>query len=274
MAGRPPGDREPKGTAHDGAERQSPVQSGRQMPSQEALDALGELVQRARHAEASRAPLGDDVAAHEVTAPSPFVVGDGPRPAARYEQEPSRRRPVARGRRRHGTGAPSTPRWLVRGVVALATFAVLVVIADLVLVVGGQGAALRNVRTPPSAAGTGASSTTVPNAGPTTPPGSDRSTTTTAAPSGGAAPASPQLTSLSPAQGKAGTVIVLDGKNFFSPANGVVLARVDGQPAPTDCRTQTSCQVTIPNISAPPTSVTITVTTDSGTSNALTFRYS
>ena len=66
--------------------------------------------------------------------------------------------------------------------------------------------------------------------------------------------------------------MVISGAKLMS-ADGQVLTRFNGAAAPTRCQTQTSCTVTVPSMGAAPSSVTVTVTTAAGTSNALTFSY-
>jgi hypothetical protein len=66
---------------------------------------------------------------------------------------------------------------------------------------------------------------------------------------------------------------VISGANLIS-SDGQILARFNGQAAPTRCPTQTSCNVTVPTISGAASSVTVTVTTAQGTSNSLAFSYS
>jgi hypothetical protein len=55
--------------------------------------------------------------------------------------------------------------------------------------------------------------------------------------------------------------------------NGQIVAEFAGQVAPTACATPTSCTITVPANSGGPSSVPVTITTGSGTSNALTFTY-
>jgi hypothetical protein len=82
----------------------------------------------------------------------------------------------------------------------------------------------------------------------------------------------PLLSALSPHTGGAGQVVVVSGANLMS-ADGMVLARFGGQEAPTSCPVQTSCTVTVPANVAQGGVVPVTITTDAGTSNALTFDY-
>jgi hypothetical protein len=67
-------------------------------------------------------------------------------------------------------------------------------------------------------------------------------------------------------------VVVISGANLIS-ADGMILARFNGAAAQTQCPARTSCSVTVPDISSPVSTVSVTVTTAAGTSNALTFSY-
>jgi hypothetical protein len=82
----------------------------------------------------------------------------------------------------------------------------------------------------------------------------------------------PRLSSVTPDSGGPGETVVVDGSGLFS-ANGQVVAYFGGQAAPTSCVSQTSCTVTIPDLGASPSTVPLTMTTDQGRSNALTFTY-
>jgi len=66
--------------------------------------------------------------------------------------------------------------------------------------------------------------------------------------------------------------VVVSGANFFS-TDGLVEASFAGQAAPTTCPSQTSCTVVVPDLSGPPREVQVTITTQYGTSNALSFYY-
>jgi hypothetical protein len=79
--------------------------------------------------------------------------------------------------------------------------------------------------------------------------------------------------SLNPSTGVAGQEIVVTGANFIS-ADGLIQASIDGQVAPTSCPVQTTCTVTLPTIAGAPSSVPVTITTDAGTSNTLSFTFS
>ena len=97
----------------------------------------------------------------------------------------------------------------------------------------------------------------------------------TTAPSPAATPASgsgPVLSALSPSSGSAGQSVIVVGTGFLS-SDGSVVVSFDGQVAPTVCPIQTSCTVTVPAMSDPPPTLPVTITTASGTSNALSFDY-
>jgi hypothetical protein len=82
----------------------------------------------------------------------------------------------------------------------------------------------------------------------------------------------PFLSSLSPSTGAAGQSVTVTGTNFLS-ADGQIVARFGGQVTSTSCPDETSCTVTVPALSGSPRSVKVTITTESGTSNTLNFRY-
>jgi hypothetical protein len=88
------------------------------------------------------------------------------------------------------------------------------------------------------------------------------------------------VTALAPAAGSAGQALTLSGSGFFS-AGGHILVTFGGAEAPTACPTRTTCTVTVPSLGPAPGStgptaprvVPVVVTTDTGTSNQLTFTY-
>jgi hypothetical protein len=83
----------------------------------------------------------------------------------------------------------------------------------------------------------------------------------------------PVIDGLSPSSGGTGQVITVSGANFMS-ADGQVIARVDGQVAPTDCPSQTDCTVSMPAlVGVAPGPVQVTVTTGAGTSSPASFDY-
>ncbi len=84
--------------------------------------------------------------------------------------------------------------------------------------------------------------------------------------------AGPELSSLAPSTGTAGQVLVVNGANLLS-ASGQITAQVGGENALIACPTSTSCLLQVPAPTGASTSVPVTVTTDGGTSNALSFTY-
>lgn len=113
-----------------------------------------------------------------------------------------------------------------------------------------------------------------PTAAPTTRPlRPGRSTTTAATTSTTVSPGGPpQISSLSPDSGSAGQTVTVNGSNFLS-SNGRIIAAFNGQPTATSCPSQEVCTVTVPPPSPGATSAQVTITTASGTSNAVTFSY-
>ena len=91
-------------------------------------------------------------------------------------------------------------------------------------------------------------------------------TTTSSIPSG----PGPTITALDPSTGSAGQSVTIEGSGLFS-ADGQVAAYFNGQVVPTTCPSQTSCTATVP--AGAPGPETVTVSTDAGTSNGLTFTY-
>jgi hypothetical protein len=85
--------------------------------------------------------------------------------------------------------------------------------------------------------------------------------------------AAPVISSLSPSNGTAGQAITVLGANFMSPS-GHIAARFGTVLASIACPKQSTCTLTVPP-AAPgaPSSVMVTVTTDSGTSNSISFSY-
>ena len=80
------------------------------------------------------------------------------------------------------------------------------------------------------------------------------------------------LSAVQPASGAAGQVVVITGTNLIS-LSGQITAHVGAQVALIACPEQTSCLVDVPAATGTDPSAPLTVTTDSGTSNPLTFTY-
>ncbi len=152
-----------------------------------------------------------------------------------------------------GPGRPSD-RWLITSV---AVVAVLVVVGAIALGVS-LGSSPR-VAAPPSSSH---STSTRPTTTSTT-------TTTTLPSTPGAAPV---ISSLTPSSGTAGQGIQVAGANFMS-SNGQIVATFNGQVAPTSCPAQNTCSITVPPPPPGSQSAQVTITTASGTSNAVTFTY-
>ena len=93
-------------------------------------------------------------------------------------------------------------------------------------------------------------------------------TSTALAKPGGA----PTLSALAPASGHAGQTVTVTGSNFLS-SSGQISVQIGGQMAPVTCPDQTTCTVVIPPDPGSTSSASVTITTDSGTSNTLIFTY-
>jgi IPT/TIG domain len=257
-------------------------------PGPRALNAMAQAVQRARgdtgeSVSGLETRSGLDAAAElgtgtRVASASGHRVGGGP--VRRDSQERSHRVSSDRSRQPRRFVLPASMFVLpaAMGVVAIGVAAVVLAAALWVSLGGGASRSPTRISSSssyPARAPSSANapvSATIPN--PTrssTPP--PTTPTPSSTPSGGGGSGSPQLESLSPALGTPGQVITASGGNFFSGADGRILAYFGSQEAPTSCPTQSTCTVTVPTLSGPPGDVPVTVTTDGGTSNALTFTY-
>lgn len=103
----------------------------------------------------------------------------------------------------------------------------------------------------------------------TKPPPSSARTSGTGSPVEGAPP---ELASVSPSGGAAGQEVTISGANLFSP-DGLIQASLGGVGAPVRCPSQRECELTVPAGLGPPRSLTLTIETQAGTSNALPFSY-
>lgn len=253
-------------------------------PDPRALEAMAAAVRRARRENAGGAhrmrsrtdrdphgfvPQEAEWRDPEYAADDPTVQFAGVNPSWRRQHQTRR----AHHRRSHATAR--------LGIAAGAVLAVLIAIVAVAYWPSGPSptAVLANNRThhhtstttgahhptPTSKAKTSQPKTT--NPAPTTTTTTAPSTTTTAPP-----PAGLHISSLIPASGAAGQLVMVRGTNLFSP-DGQVLVRFNGQSAPTDCTTQTICTATVPDLGTTATAVQVTVSTQAGTSNALAFEY-
>jgi hypothetical protein len=67
-------------------------------------------------------------------------------------------------------------------------------------------------------------------------------------------------------------VLVINGSDLLSPS-GTISAQFGAQTTTIACPQSTSCLIEVPSTDGTAGSVTVTVTTDGGTSNPLTFTY-
>ena len=142
---------------------------------------------------------------------------------------------------------------------------------------GGQATAITgSAGAGNSAAASGGSTGTTSGQGAVSPPPASIPTptsTATSAPTTLAEPdGPPALSALAPASGQAGQTVTVTGSNFLS-SSGRISAQVGGQTTPVACPAQTTCTVVIPPNPGSTPAAPVTITTDSGTSNALVFTY-
>jgi hypothetical protein len=170
---------------------------------------------------------------------------------------------------------PAAPRerWLL---VAVALVATLVVVAGIALAVSA-GSGGPPVAAPPSSTAATTPHTSAPPArhggrSGHAPGRSTSSNTTTSVPTPATPGGPPAISSISPSSGSAGQSIQVAGSNFLS-SDGQIVATFNGQVASTSCPAQNTCSVTVPPMTGA-SSAEITITTSSGTSNAVAFRYS
>ncbi len=210
-------------------------------PGRRALGAMESAVRRARES-ASGAPL-----------PALPARGRPPQPAEPTPDPDTIRRP---------------DRWLIASV---AVVAALVVVGAIALAVS-LGNSPRITAPPPSTAARAPTTIAGRQRAPgTTGPfhSTSTSTTTTVPSTTGAAPV---ISSLTPSSGTAGQGIQVAGANFMS-SDGQIVATFNGQGVPTSCPAQNTCTITVPPPSPGSQSAQVTITTASGTSNAVTFTY-
>ena len=169
-------------------------------------------------------------------------------------------------------------RWLIISVVVVGALVVLATIALAVSLTGTSGptalpasTATRPAPTHAGAAPPAGGSQVKGHHRPAGTSGTTRSTSTTT-PVSVAAGGPPVISSLAPSSGSAGQSVQVAGANFLS-SSGQIVAAFNGQVAPTSCPAQNTCTVTVPP-SAGGRSAQVTITTASGTSNAVTFTYS
>jgi hypothetical protein len=114
-----------------------------------------------------------------------------------------------------------------------------------------------------------------PSSGRSDGPGSsmtDPATAAPPAPNPSASGSSPVVSAVTPDAGDAGQVVRVNGSNLFSPDENIQ-ASFGGQPADISCPTQALCMMTVPLLAAPAGTISVTVTTEAGTSDAIRFTY-
>ncbi|HEY1444799.1 MAG TPA: IPT/TIG domain-containing protein [Acidimicrobiales bacterium] len=240
-------------------------------PSQRALGAMESAVRRARERAGvvtGSGPIQEDTQPVSVTSffsedppTPPAPLWSGPQPPWSGPPPSAPARTAEPARREH---------WLT---ISVAAVAALVVLAGIALAVssggGGQQGASPPAPTPTTAHTGGPANHPAP--GRHTGRSSGSSTTTSTAPP--ATPGGPPvIASLVPASGAPGQGIQVAGSNFLS-SSGQIVATFNGQVASTSCPAPNTCTVTVPPMSGS-SSAQVTITTASGTSNAVTFTYS
>ncbi|HTW97403.1 MAG TPA: IPT/TIG domain-containing protein [Acidimicrobiales bacterium] len=142
----------------------------------------------------------------------------------------------------------------------------------------GSFAALRNSAgsaggassTTPPPGTSGRPGTSTPGRGATTPSTSPVATTPPATVLPATGKGAPVIAALSPASGSAGQRVTITGSNFLS-ADDRIVAYFGASPAPTSCPSSDLCVVSAP--SGLSGTVAVQVRTESGASNAASFRY-
>jgi len=118
---------------------------------------------------------------------------------------------------------------------------------------------------------------------PTSAPAHHATSSTTAAKTSSSLPAPPAhqapaiggpvIAAISPASGVAGQVVTLTGTGLFS-ADGVITVTFGSAQAPVSCPSDNTCHATVPSpASSSSGTVSVTVKTQSGTSNGVAFSY-
>ncbi len=265
----------------------APRDDRRHEPSRRALEAMASAARRAKELDREPSPAERPVE----TGTCRLVARYSSSETRRWE-EPARIRPADRAARA-GSTARSRPRVALGAVVIL-------VIAGAGLAFGlalhsptrpaaarvatsGRASVPRHERRPLAAAGGAEHATNPPPQGRSRAAGQGAGNAPAAAGTGSSGPPArssapsapsggPLLSSASPAAGGPGQTVVVHGSALFS-ADGEVTAYFGDGAAPTSCSSQTSCTVIVPDLGAAPSTVALTVVTDAGTSNALTFSY-
>ncbi len=252
------------------------VDPPRGTPSRRALGAMEIAVRRARERSPGTAPPPTPTSGAEPPVTPPPPAASPPPRASTWEPGPSTEwvGPPTQWEPGPGESDPARQRerWLVISVVVVAA---LVVAAGIALAVSLGNSGPQVAVPPPTTASTTPTTqggthhtTALKHPGHRGGSGSGATSTTPPAVAGGP----PVISSISPSSGAAGQGLQIAGANFLS-SNGQITATFNGQVAPTSCPAQNTCTVTVPP-STGATTAQITITTASGTSNAVTFNYS
>ncbi len=244
---------------------------GAQQPGPEALQAMAEASRRSREHDADGVP--PPVTPSSSPEPARVVAratlhtdgSDGPpRQVPEQRQSVQSVEPAGPGRSRY---AIVTDVARHRSVVLVGALVVALGLSLIIAyAVGGSASSSHNATHPHRGTALG---TTAHRR--TTPPSTAAPPSTSAPPSTTVPPGAPAISSLAPDAGGAGQVVTVTGSNLFSP-NGQVQAVVGGEGAGTRCSTQTTCEITLPALGAPRT-VSVTITTQAGSSNPVAFSY-
>ena len=230
-------------------------------PHARALEALGRIQQSRR--EAPRRPAYPNTPARPSSARPSSARPSSARPSP-AQPNSGRAAPRRRARRR----SPGVLPW------AVAALVVLNLVAGAVLAL-----ALTNPnQKSPTAGGTHPPSTKSPISPVTsTTAPADRVTSSTVGRSSSLPSpppgAGPVIAAISPASGVAGQVVTLTGTGLFS-ADGVITVMFGSALASVQCPTENTCHATVPTRATPSSgTVSVTVKTESGTSNKVAFSY-
>lgn len=227
------------------------------MPGRRALGAMESAVLRARAAQGGLPP------------PSP------PRPSPAPNLHRARQGTVP-PRSGANDDDPARPdRWLITSVVVVGTLVAAAAVALAVSLTGGGAPTtpLPSTAPPPNHAGAAPAPGQSQAKGRHKPGGTSGTSTNTSTttPTAAAPGGPPVISSLTPSSGSAGQSVQVVGANFLS-SSGQIVATFNGQVAPTSCPAQNTCTVTVPPSPGAAT-VQVTITTASGTSNAVKFIY-
>jgi hypothetical protein len=201
--------------------------------------------------------------------------------AAAQEREPAHRVIPVRPGDRPWLG--TARQYAFPGAAALSAAVVLIALAVAATSSGGGGQVVSSGRlhrtAAPGARSVGvrppSSQSPSSSSGPSSPAPTPTPTPTPASPAVPSATAGgPQLTLVFPSSGAPGQQVTLAGAGLFS-SDGLIVVRFGATPASVVCPNQTTCRAIVPGTPDPATTAvqTVTVSTETGTSNGLRFTY-